>query len=458
MHVTNRDVFDDVWSKRDTVAAPLANRSDVAYYARLEIGTPPQPQFVQLDTGSFELWVNPECSSLGGPSDRQFCEAVGHYEPSASSTSAQLAGTKTLVYGIGSARIQYVADNIRLSGTDAHLKGVQFGVAMKTKDELSGILGMGHGHGVTLDYKNFVDLLEDQGITDTKAFSLALGGKMEQEGLVIFGGLDTGKFSGTLKTLPIIPAEKSPDGAPRYWVHMNHISLTPPSNRTKQYENTTMAVFLDSGATLTLFPPEIADAIAADFGAESPDVTGMYPVDCSLSTVPGTIDFVFDGITIRVPYSELVREFQTTLGETCYLGIGPHDDFILLGDTMLRSTYGELKPHTYTTSRKCPQADHRQAVFDQTNNAIHIAQYVNCGTNELEINSKTNLSDMTGDCGLPRFNVPSSAGGNHPTVEATDGFGSAENGGSKGVSVSSGSSNLLGLWIALVVVLTDTIG
>ncbi|RYP22274.1 hypothetical protein DL765_001788 [Monosporascus sp. GIB2] len=417
----------------------------------------PGPQFVQLDTGSFELWVNPECSSLAGPSDRKFCEAVGHYNPSASSTSVQLAGTKTLVYGIGSARIQYVADDIRLSGTDAHLKKVQFGVAMKTEDELTGILGLGHGHGVTLDYKNFVDQLEDQGITDTKAFSLVLGGKMEQEGLVIFGGLDTGKFSGTLKTLPIIPAQKSPDGAPRYWVNMNHISLTPPSNRTKRYENTTMAVFLDSGATLTLFPPEIAHAIAADFGAESPDATGMFPVDCSLSTVPGTIDFAFDGITIRVPYSELVREFQTTLGETCYLGIGPHEDFVLLGDTMLRSTYGKPKPHTYT-SLPCPQADRCQAVFDQTNDAIHIAQYVNCGTNELEITSKTNLSAMTGDCDLPRFNVPSSAGGSHPNVEAADGSDSTENGGSKDVSVSSGSNSLLGLWIALVILLADTIG
>ncbi|RYP08861.1 hypothetical protein DL764_001617 [Monosporascus ibericus] len=283
--------------------------------------------------------------------------------------------------------------------------------------------------------QNFVDQLEDQGITDTKAFSLALGGKMEQEGLAIFGGLDTGKFSGTLKTLPIIPAEKSPDGAPRYWVDMDHISLTPPSNRTKRYENTTMAVFLDSGATLTLFPPEIAHAIAADFGAESPDMTGMYPVDCSLSAVPGTIDFAFDGITIRVPYSELVREFQTVLGETCYLGIGPHEDFVLLGDTMLRSTYGK------------PQAPH-----------LHKFAYVNCGTNELEITSKTNLSAMTGDCDLPRFNVPSSAGGNHPTVEATDGSDSAENGGSKGVSVSSDSNSLLGLWIALAVILVDTIG
>lgn len=100
--------------------------------------------------------------------------------------------------------------------TDAHLKGVQFGVATSTTDEFSGILGLGHGEGVALEYKNLIDQLEDQGITDTKAFSLALGGKEEQEGMIIFGGLDTGKFNDTFATLPIIPPEDSPDGVPRY--------------------------------------------------------------------------------------------------------------------------------------------------------------------------------------------------------------------------------------------------
>lgn len=125
---------------------------------------------------------------------------------------------------------------------------------------------------------------------------------------------------------------------------MDHISLTHPSGDTKRYDNTTMAVFVDSGATLTLLPQELADTIAGDFGADSPDATGMYPVDCALNDIPGTLDFAFDGVTIHVPYYELIREFRTSSDKFCYLGISGHDEFVLLGDTMLRSTYGEFQP------------------------------------------------------------------------------------------------------------------
>lgn len=195
---------------------------------------------------------------------------------------------------------------------------------------------------MTIRYRNFIDELEAQGVTETKAFSLALGSKDEQEGVVIFGGLDTGKFTGALSTLPIIPAAESPDQVPRYWVNLTSLSLTPPSGETKVYENTTMAVFLDSGATLTLLPTKLANSIAADFGAEATDANGFYPVSCALNDMPGTLNFAFNGVTIRVPYSEVVRELQTGFGTQCYLGISPSDDFLLLGDTMLRSAYGEF--------------------------------------------------------------------------------------------------------------------
>ncbi|KAI0834486.1 acid protease [Hypoxylon sp. FL0890] len=407
VHSTNKKVFADFGDKRAITTVPLANRSDVAYYAQLDIGTPAQQVYVQLDTGSFELWVNPDCSDLQGSADVRFCRAVGHYEPSSSSSATQVAGTKTLRYGIGSAQVQYVTDDIGLTGTNSKLKGVQFGVAIDTVDEFAGILGIGHGLNVTIRYKNFIDELADQGVTGTKAFSLALGSKDEQEGVVIFGGLDTGKFTGTLQTLPIIPAEESPDKVPRYWINMTSLSLTPPSGQTKQYENTTMTVFLDSGATLTLLPTQLANSIAADFGADATDSNGFYPVDCSLNDLQGSLNFAFNGVTIKVPYNELVRELQTGFGTQCFLGISPSDEFLLLGDTMLRSAY---------------------AVFDQTNNAIHLAQYVNCGTNEMEITPQTNMTAIKGDCPAEATkNAVATASTNGvPTATAKDGTGGAK--------------------------------
>ncbi|KAI2609172.1 acid protease [Hypoxylon sp. NC1633] len=449
VHSTNKKVFSDFGDRRAITTVPLANRSDVAYYAQLDIGTPAQQVYVQLDTGSFELWVNPDCSDLQGSADVKFCQAVGHYEPSSSSSAAQIAGSKTLRYGIGSAQVQYVTDDIGLSGTDAKLNGVQFGVAVDTVDEFAGILGIGHGVNVTIRYKNFIDELAEQGVTQTKAFSLALGSKDEQEGVVIFGGLDTGKFTGNLKTLPIIPPEEAPDQVPRYWVNMTSLTLTPPSGQRKQYENTTMAVFLDSGATLTLLPTNLANSIAADFGAEATDTNGFYPVACSLNDLPGTLDFAFDGVTIKVPYNELVRELQTSFGVQCFLGISPSDDFILLGDTMLRSAY---------------------AVFDQTNNAIHLAQYVNCDTNEMEITAGMNMTTIKGDCDPPVAKIVSTTSSSIPTATtikttatATDGAAVAKpsspasaaspssgaGSGTSEVAASSSCRERVGWWIGL---------
>jgi hypothetical protein len=142
-----------------------------------------------------------------------------------------------------------------------------------------------------------------------------------------------------LAKLPIIPAAQSPDGVPRYWVSMTGLSLTPPSGRTKPYANSSLAVFLDSGATLTLLPKALADAVAADFGSKGVDDSGFYPIDCSLVNLNGSVNFAFNGVTIRVPYREMLRELRTT-PPTCFLGIVPSADFTLLGDTFLRSAYG----------------------------------------------------------------------------------------------------------------------
>ncbi|KAH6603684.1 eukaryotic aspartyl protease [Trichoderma cornu-damae] len=360
---------------RRAVEVQVENRSDVSYYAQLNIGTPPQAVYAQIDTGSFELWVNPDCSNVAA-SDQRFCRAIGVYDPRSSSTSGATQKSASLRYGVGSANVTYFLDSISLAGSAAAMKQVQFGVADSSADEFSGILGIGAGEGFNTGYKNFVDELAAQGVTNTKAFSLALGGKAEEEGVIVFGGVDTAKFRGKLASLPIVPAGESPDGVARYWVDMESIALTRPGGEPAALGQTSMTVFLDSGSTLTLLPPSVVRQIASGLGSSGADGSGFYVVDCGLADEDGTIDFSFDGVTIAVPYSEMVRQ-AGSLPPQCYLGMVGSTEFALLGDTFLRSAY---------------------AVFDLSGNMVHLAPYSNCGTNVQSITSTSSLRGLSGDC------------------------------------------------------------
>jgi hypothetical protein len=298
--------------------------------------------FVQLDTGSFELWVNPDCTAVSG-GDAVFCERAGQYDTTRSSTATALGTTRTLRYGIGSANISYFTDTISLAGSPMALRQVQFGVATASEDAFSGILGIGYGKGIATRYLNFVDQLREQNATRVKAYTLALGSKDSREGVIVFGGVDTSKFAGKLAKLPILPAAESPDGVPRFWVNMQSISLTPPNGVNTVYEGSGAPVFLDSGSTMTLLPANLTSAIARDFGAQAPDANGFYMIDCALTALSGTLDFAFNGVTVKVPYKELTREVATT-PPSCFLGIMASDRFALLGDTFLRSAYSMSTP------------------------------------------------------------------------------------------------------------------
>lgn len=394
----------------------------------VSIGTPPQPVYVQLDTGSFELWVNPDCTAVSG-ADAVFCERVGQYDATKSSTANSLGTTRTLKYGIGKANISYVTDTISLAGSTTSLQGVQFGVATSTEDASSGILGIGYGNGIATRYLNFLDQLLAQNATRVKAFTLALGSKESQEGVIVFGGIDTSKFGGRLAKLPIIPAEQSPDRVPRFWVNMESVSLTPPSGGNRVYQGGNMPVFLDSGSTMTLLPPNLTRAIASDFGGQAPDTNGFIRIDCGLTAVDGTLDFAFDGVTIKVPYKELIREVPSN-PPACFLGITPSERFTLLGDTFLRSAYGTsttTRRQVHTTTNK-----NRIAVFDLETDSIWMTQAANCGSNPAALNSVQDLSAATGACGLDSQGANSTSSSLAPSV----GNGSSDD---NDVSTSAGS-------------------
>ncbi|KAI0377236.1 acid protease [Hypomontagnella monticulosa] len=346
-----------------------------AYFAELTLGTAEKPQKVNvlIDTGSFELWVNPDCNTTNV---KQYCQSFGHYDPGLSSTSQNLHTNFKIQYGLGSASGVYHKDDVYISG--AKIQNQQFGVSDNSSDVWFGILGLGHGqgHGV-IQYSSIVDSLAAQGYTNSKLFSLDLGGQpgptAAVTGEMVFGGVDTNKYSGYLAKVPTNPSDA------HYVVTLNSISHQTPTNNTSAGSSSgsvvtvqsepildsslPLQVVMDSGTTLSLLPEPVVSALAAKFPGATPDGHGGYKVPCSLrDTEGGSLSFGFAGaagsppVTITVAY----KDFIWWGGDDCFLGAWYTKDVgvWILGDTFLRGAY---------------------VSFDQSNNALYMADYTQCG-------------------------------------------------------------------------------
>ncbi len=88
-----------------------------------------------------------------------------------------------------------------------------FGVAYDSEHANVGILGAGPDLlGWDSPYPLVIDNLASQQLIKSRAFSMDLRGYESATGSVIFGGIDTKRYSGDLIKIPIVPAALSPDG------------------------------------------------------------------------------------------------------------------------------------------------------------------------------------------------------------------------------------------------------
>jgi hypothetical protein len=93
-------------------AVGLANRNDGTLYTiDLELGTPPQPVTVIIDTGSSDLWVNPICQTSGQP---DFCSSFPQFDYTSSSTIQDTGYADILSYGKGNVTVEYVTDVVTI--------------------------------------------------------------------------------------------------------------------------------------------------------------------------------------------------------------------------------------------------------------------------------------------------------------------------------------------------------
>ncbi|KAK4889853.1 hypothetical protein LTR27_011366 [Elasticomyces elasticus] len=356
-----------------TVQQELDNE-ETLYFMGASIGTPAQPMKLHIDTGSSDLWVNVADSQLCS-GQGSVCAESGTYAPNSSTTYEYINSDFNITYVDGSgSEGDYVSDTVAFGGVS--LQNQQFGIGY-TSSSGEGIIGIGYPlnevatqYNGGQPYPNVPWNLVLHGNINSNSYSLWLNDLDSSTGSILFGGVDTAKYTGELQTLPIIPTQG-------YYAEFVIALTALGANGTvgSIANNIASPALLDSGSSLMYLPDSICTTIFNDVGAQYDESQGAAFVDCDLRNQDSTIDFTFSGVTIRVPMNELVIVAGIQNGEElCIIGISQAGESTpVLGDTFLRSSY---------------------VVYDLLNNEISLAQTYFNATN-------SNIQEITNSTGVP---------------------------------------------------------
>lgn len=399
-HVSD-PVARDVRRKRSLTVSQTLDNEETLYYCNITLGTPAQSLRLTLDTGSSDLWCNAPNSTLCSSKSDQ-CASSGTYDASSSSSYKYVSSDFNISYVDGTGAVgDYVTDTLTIGGSS--ISSFQFGVGYSSSSNI-GVLGIGYTANevqVNRDgetaYANLPSALVNHGLINSNAYSLWLNDLDANTGSILFGGVDSGKYSGELETLPI---QKIDGEYAEFLIIMTGVALQNSSGDLSYSSDELPAtVLLDSGTSLTYLPDSIVEDIYNDLGVVYESSTGTGYVPCSMMNENINITYTFTSPSIPVGISELVIEDGSGLTfndgtPACVFGIAPAgDSTATLGDTFLRSAY---------------------VVYDLTNNEISLAptKFNSTEENILEITNGTSA-------------VPGATAVANPVTTAATGAGAA---------------------------------
>jgi hypothetical protein len=348
---------------------PNVNKGSI-YFANVTVGTPPQSVRLQIDTGSSDLWMNVPSSSFCAGSGNTNCTRTGTFNANASSTYKYINSDFSTHFGDGTgASGDYFYDVLNIGSIQVIPAQMALGYISSSTENVWGVSYIpleaeSLPNGTAGSYNNTPYAMVQQGLIQSTAYSLYLNDLTNSTGSIIFGGVDTAKYSGDLYTLPVQPV----NGVYKVQtVLLNQIYVTTSTNTTTTTANASttdlpITVLLDSGASNCQLPISVAQNIYQAFDVTWNSNGNYASCDCRLKNSNATVEWVFGGAVLNTPVRELVTPLPNS-GSTCQFGINqtpapqPGSTFLpwVLGDPFLRSVY---------------------AVFDMENHQIALAQTV----------------------------------------------------------------------------------
>ncbi len=404
------------------------------------------------------MWANVKTSEIcvdrGSP-----CSDGGTYDANSSSTYKFVNSDFNVSYVDGSgAAGDYAEDTLSIGGQT--LTGLQFGIGYQSTSP-DGILGIGYTadeaqvNAANLkSYANLPQAMVNAGLIKSNAYSLWLDDLEASTGSILFGGVDTDKYTGQLQTVPI---QKEFNEYAELIITLSSMSLVDGGKTQSLNTDLPTAIILDSGSSLTYLPNDLTSAIYTALDVQYSEQDGAAFASCDLAHENITLDFTFTSPKISIPISELVLSVSSVEegredpnsddnGEGSY-GSGNNDENIcvfgiapsqgstsVLGDTFLRSAY---------------------VIYDLANNEISLAQtdFNSTTSHVLEIGTGTaSVPNATPVASAIEASVSQSGGARIAAVSGTVTGGSIATGTSGAVSshvpyeILAGAA---GLWAAL---------
>lgn len=321
-NITAREYWREVHKSRAQKAKraypeTIYDYQDASYNLDVVLGSNKQKVTVSLDTGSLDLWVVDKDAGSGS------------YDPLTSSSAQDTGEAFSISYEDESGSLgEYYLDTLRFDTANPVLHNFQFASVLSTTTGGAGILGVGdrNTEAASTEYNNLPWALQAAGITPKASYSLFLGSEAEAKGSIIFGGIDTEKYSGELTKYPI----DTSDG-PGLYVNVETFEIDGKLFTLNQ------PFVLDSGTSLGLVPKSVQDYLDEQFSHTLyTEGSITYRIVSCDQPSDKYISINFGSNVIKFSYADAIaRE-----GDTCMLGFTYYQDNVfILGDAFLRNAY-----------------------------------------------------------------------------------------------------------------------
>ncbi|KAK7878522.1 hypothetical protein WMY93_030358 [Mugilogobius chulae] len=305
----------------------MTNDADLSYYGVVSIGTPPQSFTVIFDTGSSNLWVpSTYCTSS------EACLNHNRFNPSQSSSFVWGGQSLSIDYGTGSMTGYLGSDSVEtvLKGGGITVKNQVFGLSASEADFMAemtadGILGLAFQ---SISSDNVVPVFYNmisQSLVAEPVFSVYLSGNDQQGSEVLFGGIDSSYYTGSITWIPL-------SSASYYQINMDSVTI---NGQTVACSGGCQAI-IDTGTSLIVGPTTDINNMNSWVGATL-NQYGEGVVNCqNLASMPD-VTFTLNGNAFTVPASAYVS--QSSSGCTTGFGQGGSQALWILGDVFIREYY-----------------------------------------------------------------------------------------------------------------------